>query len=456
MTVLIDPSGTSLSAEPAEIAPGRGDLNYSSSSFGGLLGGPVLTMLGGRTVSYAKLFATQPWVASAVMRMLTWSVRVPLKVYRRTGDDSRERLRPGDHRLADAIASPWDSGYPAALTQAFIGPLLVHGNSLLEVEDGASDRFRFRAKDWRFVKPLKAFRDSIDGWRFDIDDSRVAYERSADDVLHTAWWSPTGPLGISPLHQLGTTMRVEDAAQRYQQGIFNNAARPPSAITASDEFLGLERAEREVIMGNLRQDIGTIYVGPENAGRPALLPPGLDWKPVGHTAVEAELIDQRRIAREEVAAVYQIPPPMIGILDKATFSNIEIQREMAYTDCLGPPMVLIEQVLNAQLVRDILKEDEIYCEFDFAGVLRGDRLKEINALRLAIGSAMLTPNEGRSKLNEPRSDDEGMDTFYLPTNNLAPVGTPPARSTPTDSSVSPGGDPDESSAEAQKRELVLP
>jgi phage portal protein BeeE len=126
-----------------------------------------------------------------------------------------------------------------------------------------------------------------------------------------------------------------------------------------------------------------------------------------------------------VCAVYQIPPPMLGILDKATYSNIETQREMTYTDSLGPPLVLIEQCLNAQVLRGLMRETEIFCEFDFAGVLRGDKLKEVQALRDAIQTALLTPNEARSIDNRPRSDNPAMDQFYLPMNNLAPVGEPP-------------------------------
>jgi hypothetical protein len=42
-------------------------------------------------------------------------------------------------------------------------------------------------------------------------------------------------------------------------------------------------------MARLRADLTSIYAGPENAGKPALLPPGLDWKAIGHSANEAEL-----------------------------------------------------------------------------------------------------------------------------------------------------------------------
>ena len=382
-------------------------------------------MLDNKVISYAKMFQTQPWVAAAVMRMLTWSIRVPLKTYRRTGDDSRVRLRPDDHTVARAIGEPWDRANMAQLVMNLFGPLLVHGQSLTEVLDGAGGRLQFAPKDIRFTQPIRPWRDSLEGFKVDIDSAEFAREVSIDDLLHVAWWSPLGPLGCSPLMQLGITLQIEDGAQKYQKGIFKNGARPASAITITEEFLGLDKDERLEIMRNLRADITDLYTGPLNAGRPALLPAGLDWKSIGNTAVEAALIDQRKVAREEIAAVYQIPPPMMGILDKATFSNIETQREMTYTDCLGPPLILIEQAINSQVIRSLLREDDVYVEFDFAGVLRGDRLKEIEALREAIGNAMMTPNETRGVLNMERSDDPAMDQFYYPANNLAPIGSPP-------------------------------
>lgn len=421
MPILYDPTG-----EPIELALGRGDLRFSSMPFNQWDGGDArassVSLVDDRTISYANIFATQWSVAAAVMRLLSWSVRVPLKVYRRTGDDSRERLRPGDHALADAISSPWQWGSQAQLTMSLLGPLSVHGNTTSEIESGARGTLRWRPVDWRTVTPIRPTPDRIAGWTVTQGtDQRTV---PVDSMLHVAWWSPFGPIGVSPLQQLGVTLSIEDAAQRYQQGIFRQNGRPVSVITASDEFLTLlEPEERQLLMDRLRLDVRRIYGSPDQAGKPAIFPPGVDLRPVAHTAVEAALIDQRRVAREEVAAVYQLPPPMIGIYDRATFSNIETAKEIGYTDGLAPPLVLIESMITAHVCRDLLREDDIFVEYDFAGVLRGDRLKEVESIRESVATGVLTPNEGRSILNKPRSDQDGMDDFYLPVNNLQPVGS---------------------------------
>lgn len=379
---------------------------------------------GGRPVSHARMFQDQPWVGIAVMRMLTWSVRVPLKLYERLDDNgNRRRIQPAEHPLAAAIVEPWPRAWQAQLVHGMLGPLLVHGNGLVDVMSGAGDRIRFDLVDWRTAQPVFANpRDSsteVLGWRVTGLDGADLGVLSSDTTMHPRWWSPLGQIGVSPLRQLRTTLATERAAIDWAMTYLQNAARPSGVVEVDDKFLGLDPEERQRLLDQVRGDLRAAYAGPARAGVLPVLPPGLKWSSADHsTAVEAQLIEQRIANREEVAAVYQIPPPMIGILKDATFSNIETQREMAYTDALAPPLVLLEQVMTAHICRHLLADPALFVEFDFGLILRGDRLKEIQAIREAIGTAVTTPNEGRRVLNLPPSTADGADALWIPANNL--------------------------------------
>lgn len=419
--VLIDNDGT-----PVELGAGRGDLSFSSEAFAAWEGG---SFLGNRPVSYAKMFATQAWVAIAVMRLLTWSIRVPLKVYRRLDSDGeKHRLRAGEHSLATAVGAPWPRGSMADLTMAMLGPMCVHGNSLIDVDEGARGALRFDELDWRQISPIRLNEldpnAEIEGWKHYVPGASPV-PHSANTVMHFKWWSPLGKLGVSPLQQLRSTITAETAAVDWQVNSLKQGVRPHGVVEMAPEAVQLKRDDRQQIYDDAVEALRTTYSGEKNAGKLPVLPPGFKWTVAASTtAVEAELIDQRAVNRNEVSAVYMIPPPMIGILERSTFNNIYTLREMAYTDGLAPPLVLIEQIINAHLVRDLLREDDVFVEYDFAGILRGDRLKEIQALRQAIGSGLLTPNEGRDVLNLPQSPADQASKLWMPTNNLSPIDEP--------------------------------
>ena len=69
-----------------------------------------------------------------------------------------------------------------------------------------------------------------------------------------------------------------------------------------------------------------------------VLEDGMTLKPMGFNAKESEL-GARKLSREEVAAEYHVPLPMVGILDHATFSNIREQHKQLSQNCLGPEPV---------------------------------------------------------------------------------------------------------------------
>jgi HK97 family phage portal protein len=146
---------------------------------------------------------------------------------------------------------------------------------------------------------------------------------------------------------------------------------------------------------------------------------GLDWKPLGGSAVDAQMLETRTFTRDEVCAVYDIPPPMVGILDRATFSNIDEQHRMLYQDTLGPWLVNLESTLQTQLIDPELRWKDMFIEFDLDEVLRGDVEKRSQAYQRFLMAGAYTPNEIRRMENNPMIDNPLADAIYVPLNMQA-------------------------------------
>ena len=386
--------------------------------------GPVITSTpDGRTVSYTQLYATQPWVYATVMRYLTFMQLVPPKVYRVGDDGSKTRLRPKDHPLAKAIAHPWRKGNANDLMASILMPMLVHGNAAIEVDSGAGDALRFIPRDWRNLAPQQIAAHYVSGWSFEDEAFDEVKTITAERMLHVAWASPCGVIGVSPLSALGVTLSSEIAAQLYGLHNFQNMATPSMVVQTDAEFFGgLEQEERDAILADFREQIAARYSGPTNAGIPALMPPGLEVKPFSHTAQEAVLIEQRKLNREEVEGVYLMPPPLVGQLDHATYSNIETQKQMGYADTLGPQAVKIAQAITTQVAQDLLGEDDVFVEIDLNGVLRGSQAERMAQYERGFNIGIYTRNEIRAMENLDRiMDDPTADMYFVQANNMRPA-----------------------------------
>lgn len=410
----------------------------------------------GTLVSFERLYRSQ-WEVAACCNLITRQVsRLPLKAYIRRGDGTRERLRTGN--LAGILRRPWDLGSPSDLKQALMLPTLVNGGGLLA-----------KARDTRFgpvtgLVPVRwsacrVIRDAggpVQQWQ--VDQPGLPRYLDPRDVIHVGFRGLDGPIGVSPLEQLGTTIAIEDAAQRHQAASLRNGARPPSAVTIHEKVLEYvpDAAQQQAIVDQARVDLTQIHGGPENAGRPAVLPPGFDWKQVGHTAVEAELIQQRKLTREEVAAVYHIPPPLLGILEYATLANMEEAHRMLFTTVLAPWLTMVEEAIGAQLIaEEATIRGDVFVEFDLNDVLRGDLLKRAQALAQQIAAGILTIDEARELENRPRFDLPMTGAPMYQSNNLTPIGQgmPPA---PPANGVTPGFDepPTDAAIEEAARALA--
>jgi HK97 family phage portal protein len=150
-----------------------------------------------------------------------------------------------------------------------------------------------------------------------------------------------------------------------------------------------------------------------------VLEDGMTWKATSYSVGDSQLVDLHKQSKEEIAALYHIPAPMVGILEHATFSNIREQHKMLYQDCLGPLLVLIEQEINRALVPEYPSPDGVYCEFLVEEKLRGNVEEQSVATRTLTGAPIMAINEMRAKYNLPRLEDPMYDLPMIPLNLAA-------------------------------------
>jgi len=260
--------------------------------------------------------------------------------------------------------------------------------------------------DWRRLRPFTEGPDGpISHYEYDSGLGKRALLRPID-VVHLQWWGPEG-LGVSPLEPLRQTLASEAAAGKYQTASFVNGIRPSGALVTAKNLRPDQRQE-------IRAEFEAAHSGIDRTGGMLLLDGGMQWQSLGGSAADAQMLETRALNRDEVCAVYDIPPPMVGILDRATFSNIDEQHRMLYQDTLGPWITNYEQTFQTQLVDVESAWRDSFLEYDLDEVLRGDIEKRSQAYQRFLMAGVLSPNEMRRMENKPMIENPLADAVYVP------------------------------------------
>lgn len=355
------------------------------------------------TASYATIYHTQPWVYASVNKIARLMGMLPLKTYQR--GEGRDRERVFDGELPGLMRRPFRAGTPSYWKQHIVGSTLVWGNGIA-VKLGATSSAQI---------PTELFPAPAVGWSLGENDTYVWTSERGErypfprwQIIHFRYWDVAeNGFGVSALEPLRRTLAIEDAASRFGVAAFKNGARPASIVQTDQEL-------SEDVLKRLRANIETIHGDVDKAFRTAVLEQGLDWKPLTHNLKDAVLVEHRKLTREEVAAVFDIPQPSIGILDEANFASITALNQMLYQSTLGPWMRMIEETIHADFLDYIPAFEGMFVEFDENMILRGTPNDRAEAYQRFYTSRVYTPNEMRAIENLPRiTDDPTADQLYV-------------------------------------------
>ena len=316
--------------------------------------------------------------------------KVPLKLWQRQADGQEVRVREHSaNYLLNVEASP---GVPAKIMRfALVYAWALRGNGYaFGPRDGAGELEMIELVDQDACTLLKAGRDRF----YDFTDGAGLTRRVASrSMVHLRYMALDGWAGRSPLQVAAETVGLAFAGQE-------SAARSVSGAHAKAFMkLGDHYEDDEARTRNARR-LKEHLTNPQSDGIPVLGPDD-DIKSLDLTAADQELLASRKFDREQLAAIYRMPPSKLQMLEYGVKANGEQQAIDYLTDCLFHWSGMAEQTMAMAVLTRREREQGLFLRHDFDALLQPTIKERNEALSKAIGGPFQTPNEGRKKIGLP-------------------------------------------------------
>lgn len=202
-------------------------------------------------------------------------------------------------------------------------------------------------------------------------------------------------LGISPLNSLFTPVETDIYAQSYNRSFFKNAARPRGVFS-------MKGATEEQIKRN-REYLRSEFQGPENAHKDLLLEGEVNFKDLQKAPQDVEFLELRKFNREEILAVYGVPPAKLGIIETGNIGagTGKSQDFTFQNEVVIPHQERIERRINRKIIRDAMGIVDCVFRFNKASQDAEEADTDEKVARkhqIYLSTGVMTPEEVRAEL----------------------------------------------------------
>jgi HK97 family phage portal protein len=231
----------------------------------------------------------------------------------------------------------------------------------------------------------------------------VPEEFDRSEVLHFANYSSNGLVGIAPLTLFRESLGLTIAANRYASEYFRKGGHPLGFITRPTHIQDKER-------DTLREEWKELYGSLENSHQVGILSGGLDWKNIGMSNHDAQLLGLRQFQKYEIASLFRTPPFLLGDTEQplADIESVLIQF-LIFT--ILPWMKRREGEMNFKVFTP-KERHTYYLEYNADAVLRGSFKDRQEALEVQMRNGALLLDEWRHMENR-NSLPDGMGKIPL-------------------------------------------
>jgi len=216
--------------------------------------------------------------------------------------------------------------------------------------------------------------------------------------------------GMSRVETLKENIGLAIALENYAAKFFGSGTQTSGVLEVPGNLTG-EQAKM------LQDAFDSRHRGWGKAHRTAVISGGAIYKPTNVPNDQAQFLDSRRLAVEDVARAFNVPPHLLGLPGTNTYASVEQNNIAFVTHTLRPIAQKIEGALTALLAEETGLE-AAFIKISLDGLLRADITARTTAYSTLLQAGVYTINDVRSMEDMRPIDDASADTVRVPLANV--------------------------------------
>lgn len=357
-------------------------------------------------------FNSLPWLYAGAMALAIAAPKPPLKVYQQIGKDQVEILGKPINKV---LMRPNDFISYRELLQISVINLAIPGNhywNLTGTQDRkypkvVIDKSNPPVEIW-WMKPeqveIKPDPEKfIKYYEFRSSNTEEPVKLHPSEVIHFKLPNPDSYFrGMGAMQPAKNTAILEFNAISYNKNFFKNDAMPPWIFDFPDAPGG-DQWETWKRQWNER------HKGSGKTGKFGYIYGGTKIQELGKLPKDAQYAEMRKMNREELLACLpgSIPPSIVGLLEYANYSNMQVQSKKFWEDCVMPILDLIADKLTLNFAPHF--DESYYFKFDYSNIhaLQENEKEKAEVATYLIEHGLKTPNQLRREMYNEDPYPEG-------------------------------------------------
>lgn len=281
------------------------------------------------------------WINRCVREIANRLTSVPWGVYTPIPNSHDEFQELPEHPLNLLLQTPNPFHTFADILEYWVIYLHVSGNAYMELgarKGGVPTTLYFLRPDRIQIIPSSSKTKIADYYKYTVGSE--SYNIPPKDIVHTKFLDPNNDYyGLSPIYVGRSIVDTENEAISWNKSMLANKARPGG-------FFSVEGTLSTDQKTYLKQVIQEQIQGPTNAYRPLLMEDGMKWVEAQFTPSDMEYLNSRKMNREEICAVFGVPPPIVGIMDRSTYNNMASAEQTFWNQTIIPLLIKFRDSFN--------------------------------------------------------------------------------------------------------------